>query len=81
MSKERLERLGKLPVVIPVLQEAQELVEESIDPNYDTDDEMEAEAQFGFQELEQQYQQYVPPLAITREELNLLLEATAEPDN
>jgi hypothetical protein len=68
MNKERLERLGQLPIVIPVTLTAQELVEEGLDPNYESDEE-----EYNLEELEQRYERYVPPTAISREELERLL--------
>jgi hypothetical protein len=65
MNKERLERLGQLPIAIPVSLTAEELVEEGLDPNY--------KEEYNLEELEQRYKRYVPPTAISREELERLL--------
>jgi hypothetical protein len=68
-----LERLGQLPTCITVSQEAKQRLEESADTdyqdeeNFDVDDNLEAEvAEFGPES------RYVPPVAITQEELEEL---------
>ena len=79
MKKERLEREGILPTVIQVSLEARQLIEEGIDEEYLPTAEEEAE----MEELDGLYGEdsgYVPPEAITAEELDDLL-SDREPED
>jgi hypothetical protein len=79
MNKEQLERQGILPTVIQVSKEAQQTIEDGVDKDY----QLTKEEQAKMDKLEDQYGKesgYIPPDAITLEELEVLRDDEEEED-
>jgi hypothetical protein len=77
LNKKKLERLGQLPTVIEVSQEARAIMEDDSDDDFSVGSEMEAI----LENVEEEYRSkgYVPPPAITADELEALLADAEQP--
>jgi hypothetical protein len=77
LNKKKLERLGQLPTVIEVSQEAQAIMEDDSDDDFSVDSEMEVI----LENVEEEYRSkgYVPPPVITADELEELLADAEQP--